>query len=380
MTPALSDNEGSGLLDILIPLVSSWRLLTVGPLAAGALALGATYLMAPGFTAKTTFLPPQQQQNSATAALASLSAISGLSGMGGGVKTTADQYVALMQSVNAEDHIVDRFDLMALYKAKYRFEARKKLEDNVRIALGKKDGLITVEADAPSPQLAADLANQHVAELRRLASELALTEAQQRRVFFEAELKRTQDKLTQAQQALQSSGFNPGALKTEPKAEVDNYARVKAQATAAEVQLQVLRQKLADSSSEVQQQLTLVSALRTQMQQLESAQGSKGDSDYVGRYREFKYQEVLLELLSKQYEMARLDESRDGALIQVVDVATPPEHKSKPKRAFIAVGVTIGVWALLLLGVLVRHFWREAERRPENAEKFATLRKAWRRR
>ncbi len=89
---------------------------------------------------------------------------------------------------------------------------------------------------------------------------------------------------------------------------------------------------------------------------------------------------MLLELLSKQYEMARLDESRDGALIQVVDVATPPEHKSKPKRAFIAVGVTIGVWALLLLGVLVRHFWREAERRPENAEKFATLRKAWRRR
>jgi len=370
--------EDSGLLDILISLVSSWRLLSVAPLAAGALALGVSYLVAPTYTAKTTFLPPQQQQNAAASALASIGALSGLAGVN--TKTAADQFVSLMQSVNAEDRIVDRFELMKLYDVKYRFEARKRLEDNVRINLGKKDGLITVEADAPTPQLAADLANQHVAELRRLTGELALTEAQQRRVFFEGELKRTQAQLTDAQQKLQNSGFNPGALKTEPKAEVDNYAKIKAQATAAEVQLQVMRQKLADTSPEVQQQLSLVDALRRQMQQLESSQGGKSDSDYVARYREFKYQETLLDLLSKQFELARMDESRDGALIQVVDVATLPEHKSKPKRALIAVGTTVGVWVLLLFYVLCRHFWREAASQPDNAEKFANLRRAWRRR
>src|SRR5262249_22640986 len=150
---------------------------------------------------------------------------------GGAVKTPGDQYVSLMQSVNVEDRIIDRFKLMEAYDAKYRSVARKQLEDNVRIVLGKKDGLISVEADARDPQTAADMANQYVAELRRLSGELALTEAQQRRVFFEAEVKHTKEKLAQAQQELQAGGFNASALKTEPKTAADNFARIKAEAT-----------------------------------------------------------------------------------------------------------------------------------------------------
>lgn len=360
---------GIGIGELVSILGARWRLLVIGPLAAGALALSASFLIPPTFTSKTVFLPPQQQQSSAASALASLGALAGFAGGAAGIKTTGDQYVALMQSVNVEDRIVDRFKLMDIYEAQYRFLARKDLEQNSRISLGKKDGLITVEVDAKDPALAAAIANQYVAELRRLTSELALTEAQQRRAFFESELKNTKLRLAEAQQVLQSSGFNPGALKAEPKAAADAYARIKAEVTAAEVRLQTQRRALADAAPEVQQQSALVSALRSQLAKLESTGEAHGDADYVGRYREFKYQETLFELFSKQYEMARLDESREGTLIQVVDVATPAEHKSKPKRAFIALATLLATALILMTFVLIRRVWAPAKASARDAQR-----------
>jgi uncharacterized protein involved in exopolysaccharide biosynthesis len=372
------DDEGPGLIDLLVPLAQHWRLLLAAPVALGALALGATYLITPTFTSRTVFLPPQQQQSAAASALAALGPLAGLAG-GVNIKTAGDQYVALMQSVNVEDRLVDQFKLMAVYESKFRFQARKTLEQNTRIALGKKDGLISVEVDAQDPQLAADIANQYVSELRRLSSELALTEAQQRRVFFEGELKRARAKLGEAQARLQGGGFNAGALKAEPKAAAETFARLKAEVTSAEVRLQTMRRTLADTSAEVQQQLTLLGALRGQLTRVEGESNPATNSaDYLGRYREFKYQEALFELFSKQYELARLDESREGALIQIVDVATPAEHKSKPKRAQIAIGATAGSFILLCVAVLARHFVRRARETSDGAARFAQLGQAWR--
>ncbi|MFN3629608.1 MAG: Wzz/FepE/Etk N-terminal domain-containing protein [Casimicrobiaceae bacterium] len=355
----MQDDDGISLLDLLAILAARWRVLVFAPIAVGALALGGTYLIAPTFTARTTFLPPQQQQSTAASALASLGALSGLAGGMANIKSPSDQYVSLMQSVNAQDRIVDRFKLMDVYESKYRFEARKTLSQNVRISLGKKDGLITVEADDTDPQRAADLANAHVTELRRLSADLALTEAQQRRAFFEAELQKTRIKLTQAQQNLQSSGFSASALRAEPKAAAEGYAALKAEATAAEVKLQTLRRGLADNTPEVQQQITMLGALRAQLSKLESSSDTKNDADYISRYREFKYQEALFDLFAKQYEMARLDESREGALIQVVDAATKPEWKSKPKRGSIALVAAFSTALLLGIGLLLSHSWRQ---------------------
>ncbi|WP_431288698.1 lipopolysaccharide biosynthesis protein [Roseateles chitinivorans] len=337
----------------------------------GAAALGASFLMPLTYTAQTVFIPPQQTQSAAASALASIGALAGLAG--GGVKTPGDQYVSLLQSANVEDRLIDQFKLMDVYEVKYRFLARRKLEQSTRVQLGKKDGLITVEVDAGDPKMAADMANQYVTELRRLSAELALTEAQQRRVFFESELKHTKSRLVDAQQALQAGGFSPGAMKAEPKTAAETYARVKAELTAAEVKLQTLRQARADASAEVQQQLAATSALRAQLAKFEVKSDDAGDADYLGRYREFKYQEALFELYSKQFELARMDESRDGATIQVVDVATLPEYKSKPKRAFIAAGTGLLTFMLLAIGVLARHFWRQAKADPANADKFAQL-------
>lgn len=343
------------LLDLLNILRERARLLVTAPLVAGAVAFGASYLVPPTYTAKTTFLPPQQQQSATAAALNQLGALAGLAGATA-LKSPADQYVALMQSVTVSDRIIDKFDLLKVYQSDYRFEARKALEDNVRVGIGKKDGLVTVEVDDHSPERAAQMANQYVVELRRMTNELALTEAQQRRAFFEQQLKGTRDRLSAAQATLQSSGFNPGALKAEPKSAAETYARLSAEVTAAEVKLQTMRRSLADSAPEVQQQQAMLAALRSQVARTEaSSRSSDSDaSDYVGKYREFKYQETLFELFSRQYELARVDESREGALIQVVDVALVPEWKSKPKRALIGVGATFGALILLVGFFLLR--------------------------
>jgi uncharacterized protein involved in exopolysaccharide biosynthesis len=378
--PADEADDAVSLLDLAIPLAEHWKLWLLGSLAIGLAALGLAFLMTPTYTARTSFMPPQQQQSGLASALSSLGGLAGLAGVSGGIKSPADQYVALMQSVSATDRLIDQFDLLKVYEAKYRFEARKALEQNTRIAVGKKDGLISVEVDDEKPERAAAMANAYVDELRRLTSVLAVSEAQQRRLFFEKELKEARDQLAQAQLALQASGFTVGALRAEPRAAAESYAKLKAELTAAEVRAQVLRRTLVDTSPEVQKQLAEIGALRAQLSRLEQAADPNVGPDYLTKYREFKYRETLFDLFARQYELARVDESREGALIQVVDPAVPPEYKSKPKRAFIAVAATL--LSLLLLGmfILVRHFWRESAADPESAEKVARLRAAFGRR
>ena len=365
------DENGMSISELLGVLREHLKLLTIAPLAAGLLALGITMLIAPTFTAVTTFMPPQQSQSGAASALASLGSLAGLAGGAAGISSPGERYVALMQSVKVSDRIVEQFKLMDVYDEKFRVDARKQLAANVRIALGKKDGLITVEVDDKSQQRAADMANRYVDELRRMTGTLAVTEAQQRRAFFERQLQQSRDRLVQAQQALQSSGFNAGALKAEPKAAAEAYARIKAETTAAEMRLQVLSGTMADNTPEVRQQQTILTALRAQLARAEQATDTSAGPDYVGRYREFKYQETLFELYARQFELARADESREGALIQVVDAATPPEKKSKPKRAITAVATTLIALLALMAFVLVRYSMRrpvgDAARPAQNA-------------
>jgi capsule polysaccharide export protein KpsE/RkpR len=329
------------------------------------------------FTARTSFLVPQQQQSMTAAALSSLSALSSLAGAG--VRTPGDQYAALLQSTTLRDRLIDQFKLLEAYDVDLREKARRKLDRRVHVTVGKRDGLITVEAEDESPQRAAELANRHIDELRRLTSMLAITEAQQRRVFFEARLKETRDRLAQAQAALEDSGVGAGAVRAEPRAAAEGYARLRAEATAAEVRLQSLRSTLSDNATEVQQQLSSLAALRTQLAKFEASTDDGNRSGYIGKYREYKYQETLFELFSRQYELARLDESKEGALIQVVDAAQPPERKSWPARGLIAIGATVAAFVLLVVFVLARHQWRQAAATPGTADKLARLRAAWRR-
>ena len=378
LPPEATGNDhdpGVSLLDLAIPLAQSWKLLMFGPVLVAIAAYGISHWVPPTFTARTTILPPQQQQSAAVSALASLGALSGLAGIP--TRTPGDQYVALLRSTTVADRLIDEFKLISVYESEFRADARKELAQNVRIEVGKKDGLITIEVDDGTAERAAGLANRHVDELRRLTSSLALTEAQQRRVFFEAQLQQNRKKLTDAQIDLQARGFNAGALRAEPKAAAEGYARLKAEVTGAEVRLQTLRRSLTDTAPEVQQQLTTLGALRAQLSQLEATDTSATSPGYITKYREFKYQESLFEVFSRQYEMARLDESREGALVQIVDVAQPPERRSKPKRMLISVAAALGSAFALIVFVLVRHAWRQVRQQEDTASKLGQLRRAF---
>ncbi len=372
----VEDDEIS-LLDLLQVVADNLRLLVLAPLAAGLLALGISFAIAPTFTATTKFMPPQQQQSGAAAMLSSLGALGGLAGAASGLKNPADQYVAFLKSRSVQDALLDRFKLIERYESKLKTDARKTLEEVSKIASGK-DGLITIDVDDKDPVFAAQLANAYVEELGRLLDRLAVTEAQQRRVFFEKQLTATKDKLIKAEQALGASGVNSSVLKSTGAAVVA-VAQLRAQITAQEIKLAAMRGYLTESAPDFKQAQTELSAMRGQLARAEKEEptATGSESDYVAKFRNFKYQETLFELFAKQYEMARIDESREGAVIQVLDAAQPPERKSKPKKALIALMTTLAVGFALLLFVFIRQALRGAAQTPESAEKIGRLRQAW---
>jgi len=356
MDASLPNAEEDEVRVLFAPLIRSWRTLVACTVLAGALTLGVTFAIPPTFTAQTSFVPPQQQSSNASA-LASLGALASLAGGSGALKNPTEQYISLMQSVTVSDRIIDRFDLMHVYDSKLRSSARRSLADNVRIIAGKKDGLIYVEVDDHDPKRAADIANRYIEELRRMASNLALTEAQQRRAFFETQLKQTRDRLAAAQQSLENSGFGAGDLQSEPRAAADAYARLKAEQTSAEIRLRALGTTMAESSPEVQRIRATLVALQAQIAKLEDdgSHHPQQQNGYISKYRDYKYEQELFEIFARQYELAKSDEARDGALIQVIDPAMPPDRKSRPRRALTSVGGAIGGLFAAMIVIALRN-------------------------
>jgi tyrosine-protein kinase Etk/Wzc len=373
----MQDDDEISLLDLLQVVVDNLRLLVLGPLVCGLAAFCVSFAIPPTFTAKTQFLLPQQQQSSAASMLASLGALGGLAGAATGLKSPADQYIAFMKSMSVQDALIDRFKLVERYEAELKTYARLELAGNVRIVTGK-DGLISVEVDDKDPKFAADLANAHVEELRNLLGRLAVTEAQQRRMFFEKQLTQTKDNLAKADLALKSSGINISALKASPTSALETVARLKAGISVQEVKLGTMRNYLTESSSDFKQALSELASLKSQLAKAEKEEpSSKDTSDYLAKYREFKYQETMFELFAKQFELAKVDESREGAVIQVLDIAEPPERKAKPKKAIIAIIATLASGFALLLFVFIRSALKSASQNQETQQRINSLQAAW---
>jgi uncharacterized protein involved in exopolysaccharide biosynthesis len=377
--PSEPEDDEISLLDLLQTIVDNLRLLILGPLVVGLAALGISFAVPPTFTATVKFLPPQQQQSAAASMLASLGGLGGLAGAAAGLKNPADQYLAFMKSNSVQDELIERFNLDERYKAKFKEDARAALTSNTRATSGK-DGLITVQIDDKDPKFAAELANAHVEELQKLLARLAVTEAQQRRAFFEKQLSQVKEKFTAAEQALRATGVSSSVLKSNPASALAAVASLKAQITAQEVKVGAMRGYLADTAPDFKQAMTELANLRAQLakQEKDEPAAAAGQGDYVAKFREFKYQETLFELFARQFEMAKVDESREGAVIQVLDAAQPPERKSKPKKALIAIIATLGSGFALLLFVFIRQAMRTAGQDPEVASKLARLQTSWR--
>jgi len=371
-----NDQEVS-FLDLALVLAENLRILILVPVVAGLAALGISFLIPPTYTATSRILPPGQQQSTSAVLAAQLGSLAGLVGSAAGIKNPADQYVAFLKSRSVYDAIIQRFNLRELYNERYIEDTRKELEKRTKVSAGVKDGIISIDVDDHDPKRAADMANAFVEELRNLSNTLAISEAAQRRLFFETQLRQTKDNLTKSELALRGSGISEAALKTMPQSAVEALARLKAQITAQEIKLASMRMFMTDSNPQFRLAIQELVALRTELSKAEQSDTAKAagtGAEYIAKYRDFKYHETLFELMAKQYELARLDEAREGAVIQVVDAAIPPDLKSKPKKAVIAIMTALGVLAVALLWVFVRHGLRNAAVNPEKAEKLARLR------
>jgi tyrosine-protein kinase Etk/Wzc len=377
MNPAkqssLQEDDTISVLDILEVLAENARLLVFGPLIVGLAALAWSYTITPTFTASTRIMTPQQQQSVASALLSQMGAFSGMAAAAYGYRDPADMYVSLIQSRTIADRIVERFKLMEKYETDSREAARNNLMGSTTVSAGK-DGLITITVVDPDPKHAAAVANAYVEELTRLMGSLAVTEAQQRRLFFEKELARTKENLVRAEVALGGTGVSESLLKFNPETMGEGIVTLRAQVVAKEVQLASMRGYLTENSPDFRQARQELTALRAQLAKAGNNPPAGGNADYINRYREFKYFEVLFEQLARQYEVAKIDESREGKAIQVVDAAEPPERKSKPQKAKIAILYTLASGFALLLFVFVRRAIQNAGKNPESAAKLAAVR------
>lgn len=379
-----ADDDEISLLDLATALGEEKGVLFGIPAVTSVLAIAYALLVTPIYTAKTVILPPQQQQSTAASMLASMGALAGIAGAAAGIKSPDEQFVAFFKSQSLQNDLIERFKLQAYYEQDTLDDTRKSLEGAAKVSSDKKSGLITIEVDDKDPKFAAELANGHVDALRRMMGKLAITEAQQRRVFFEQQIAKTQEALDTADTRFRSLSAKGGLPVTDVLAQVSvtASATLRGQIAAKEVELSALRQFATAQNPDMQRIASELAAMRAQLAKIESGGASTSRVNEAGQaaivaLRDVKTQQAVLEVLVKQYEMARVDEAREGPLLQQLDIATPPEKKSKPKRAMIV--VLAGV-AGLFLGVLVafiRRALRRAAENPESAGQMAALKRAW---
>ena len=389
------DGPGVGLTEALTWIGEGKRLIATVTVLAAIVSIGVGLLLPKSYTARATLLAPgSQQQSSSAAALAALGSLGGLVG-GAGAKSPDELYVALLKSDSVQRALADRFDLKTRYDAPSYEALRKVMPKYIRIASDKKSGLISVDVDDAVPKFAADLANAHAAEVTKVLGRLAVSEAQLRRVFFEKQLNETKENLVKAEQNLRNVQEKSGVIVLDKQAEalITGAAQVRALIAEREVQLKVLRTSATEQNPDVLRLNSELRALRTELARMESTKGGSAGSsvdipvgklpeagiEYVRARRELKLQETLLESMVRQYEAAKLDEAKEGPELQQVDIAQPPDHKSKPSVALIALASTLAGLLMSSAFVVVRRYgvWSR-EQFPEEAEARAALARAWR--
>lgn len=388
------DEPGVAFTDVLTWLGERKRLILVMTTLAALASLAWALLLPPIFTARTTFLAPgSQQQSGSAAALAALGALGGLAGSIG-AKSPDELYVALLKSDSVQRALGDRFDLKTHYNVRTYEALRKTLPSYIRVSSDKKSGLIVVEVDDKDPKFAADLANAHEGEVTKLLGRLAVSEAQLRRAFFEKQLNETKENLVKAEQGLRTVQEKSGVIVLDKQAEalIAGAALVRAQITEREVQLKVLRTSATEQNPAVMRLTSELRALRSELARMESAQGGAAGSavdmpvgklpeaaiDYVRARRELKLQETLLESMVRQYEIAKLDEAKEGPALQQVDVALPPDAKSKPARSLIVVAGTLVGFVLAAIWVVLRRYAELVRStNPSASAAWRNLARAW---
>jgi len=246
--------------------------------------------------------------------------------------------------------------------------------------------MIDISVEDRDPQRAADMANKYVEVLKTRNNELSMTEASQRRMFFEEQWEKEKNSLAEAEWEFKNFQEQRGVLKVDSQMEatLQSAVRLQADITAAEANLERLKTGATRENAEVQRQEAALNKLRIERRRLEEQDAGRDQNnplmptsmmpaaglEYTQKLRDVKYREALYEIMAKQYEAARLDEAKESPLIQVVDIAVPPDRKSAPRKSlYILAGLLLGG----MMGVFIV-FLRHAASDPSQSDKVAELR------
>ncbi|MBW4039384.1 MAG: chain length determinant family protein [Acidobacteria bacterium] len=392
------DNTGEvSFLDLLIVAARRKRMIVGVTFGAAIVSLIVSLLLPKEYTATVTLLPPQQNTSMGAALASQLSGMGGMAALAGGgglgLKNPNDKYVALMKSRTVEDAMVLHYGLMNEYREKYLSLARKAFEAHATVDGSTKDDLIHISIEDRSPQRAAELANGYVDQFRDLSQHLAITEASQRRLFFEQELEKAKNNLATAEESLKQTELTTGVIQpdSQERALIESAASLRAQITAREVQIQGMQTYATGENSQLVQAQQELAGLRAQLAMLGGSADSKGSElivpkgrvpeagmEYIRKLRDVKYYETIFDILARQFEVAKLDEAKQGSIIQVVDPAIPPDRKSSPKRALIVIGATVLAFLLSVITAFFQAAFQHLEKDPETSQKLTLLRNTMR--
>jgi uncharacterized protein involved in exopolysaccharide biosynthesis len=388
-----ADSDALDLIEIATALASRKRLIAMVTLAAALIGCAISFLMPNRYTASTKIMPPEQNQSSAAALLNSLGGGLGLIGAAAGkdlgLKSQSELYVGMLKTRTIADALIRRFDLQKAYGAKDMTAAREKLADETRI-VSEKEGFISVAVEDKEKKRAVELANGYIEELRKLTKGLALTEASQRRLFYEQQLSQAKDDLANAEIELKAAQQKSGVIQLEAQAKaiIEEIGKARARVAAKRVELQTLRTFATDQSPQIITAQRELAAMQSELDRLEKQTGAPGSYEvslkdvpsagveYIRATRDLKYREALFELLARQYEAARLDEAKNAAIVQVVEPAVEPDRKSSPHRTLMTVLFTFTGLFLACLIVTLREWVDRVQTDPARAAQLKDLRDA----
>ncbi len=360
------------LLEYLLVIVKHKKMIFLTCLVTFILTCGITLLMPNIYTSTARILPPQNDKGGLSSMLGSVSNIAALAGLSVG-SGSGELYVGMLKSRSIADVIIDKFDLMKIYDQKYRVETYKILNDAVNFSVGKDDGIITVTAEDEDPKRAADIANTYIEELKKLNIKINLNNAGRERLFLEERLAVVQNDLSKAEDALKDFQEKNKAIRIDAQASaiIDAFATLKGVLASKEVELGVLRSSQTDQNPQVKALREEITQIREQISQLEQSHDGKTSSadiflatsevpelgiQYARLLRDLKVQETLYELVTKQYEMAKISEAKNTSTIQVLDAAMVPDKKSKPRRSIIVLAATFAMGFFALIFAFIREY------------------------
>lgn len=357
--------RGFPFIDLTVTLLNrKWFLLGMaflGTLASAAI----VYSLTPMYTAKAVIMPPPKPQSMSSVLLSQMGAVAGALTPSLGLKDPADLYIGILKSRTIADDLIQQFHLAAVYSVKTSSDARNVLKKRVKFVSGK-DSLIEISVEDADKKLAATLANGFIAELYKQDSRLAVTESAQRRLFFANELQNEEKALAAAESALQSMQQKTGVVQAGSQADatIRSIVALRGDLAMREVALQRLKMAATPQNPEVASAEVEIRSIRDQVSKLESstaglesgnplipfAKAPQVGLELARGWREVKYHESLFEALSKQYEVAKIDEAKEAQAIQIVDAAVPPDKKSWPPRLAL---VIVGIISSVVIGCVI---------------------------